>query len=133
MDIINWTLAGILTGLMGWHFLKIRQLEKLLSQHQFDIEDLNFRHNEASDFMENQIAKTHYQMLIRIGHLKFTADTQLADALSHEGAREILVKYKMIKRNDPPLMDISLAQRAEDLSIALEPVLVALNFLETPL
>lgn len=131
MDILNWVLAGILTGLMAWQFLKTRQLQQLLARHQSDIDELGFRHGEASDFMENQIAKTHYQMLIRLGRLKFTGDTTLAEALSYEGASDILVKNKLIKKSDPTNQENSLAQRAKDLKIPLEPVLAALNLLET--
>ena len=131
MDTINLILVGLLLGLLGWFFLKNRQLEKLLASHQSDIEDLNFRHDEASDFIENQIAKTHYQMLIRAGRLKFTADNSLNDTLSHEGAREILVKFKLVKKNDPTIQEVSLAQKAKDLNLPLEPILAALNLLET--
>jgi hypothetical protein len=131
MDTLNWILAGLLTALLGLVFLKTRQLEKLLADRQSDMEDLSFRHGEASDFIQNQIAKTHYQMLARVGRLKFTPDTSLAQALSHEGARDILVKHKLIKRNNAAIPETSLARQAKALNIPLEPALADLNILET--
>ncbi len=131
MDILNWILAVILIGLAVLQFMEIRQVGKQIAYHQSNLNDLVFRHNEASEFMENQIAKIHYQMLVRTGKLKFNADTTLDETLSHPGAHETLVKCKLIKKKDNENSKDTLAQRAAKLDIPLEPVLAALNILET--
>lgn len=131
MDILNWILAAILVGLAVLQFIEIRLLGKQLAHRQSNLNDLVFRHNEASEFMENQIAKIHYQMLVRTGKLKFNADTTLVETLSHPGAHEILVKCKLLKKKDNENSNDTLAERTAELDIPLEPVLAALNLLET--
>lgn len=133
MEMMSLVLTVLLTAVLGWQFLKIRHLEKLIAHHHSHIGNLAFRHSEACEFLENQIDKLHFQMLARADQLKFNADSELTEVLSHNGAREILVKSKLLKKKDEPDKVESLGQRAKTLSIPLEPVLVKLNMLETRL
>lgn len=133
MELINWVLTGFLTALLGLYFFKVRQVVKFIDHQLANIDDLAFRHSETIDFMEYQFAKIQYQVLAQKNQLMFSADTPLSQAISHSGAREILVKSKLIKRKDESINDESLGKRAKDLNIQLDSILVKLNMLETSL
>lgn len=130
MELINWIITGLLTSLLCFQWIKIRQLDKLVAHQQAHISDLAFRHSEASEFLENQIAKIHYQFLIRSDRLMFNEDTPLSQAIAHSGARDILVKSRLIKKKDEVGKDETLGNRARNLNIPLDPVLAKLNMLE---
>ncbi len=131
MELIQLILAGFLTALFGGYYFKVRQVDKLVDHQQANVNDLIFRHNDAIEFLDYQFAKINYQFLADKNQLKFTADTPLSQAISYNGAREVLVKSKLIKKKDTSINDESLGKRARDLDIPLDPVLVKLNMLET--
>lgn len=131
MELTNWVLAGFLAALFGGYYFKVRQVDKLVDHQQANVNDLIFRHNDAIEFLEYQFAKINYQFLADKNQLKFTAATPLSQAISHNGAREILVKSKLIKKKDESINNDSLAKRARELDIPLDPILVKLNMLET--
>jgi hypothetical protein len=130
MELINWVLTGLLTALLGLYFIKARQLDKFVEHQHANVNDLVFRHNEGIEFLEYQFAKFNYQILAQKNQLKFNADSSLAEVLRHKGARDVLVKSKLIKKKDDPINDESLAKLARDLNIELDPILVKLNMLE---
>ncbi|MBI4384455.1 MAG: hypothetical protein HY579_10530 [Nitrospinae bacterium] len=132
MEIANTILAALLAGLAFWQFLKIRGLEKDLARGQSLLNDLSFRHNDAERFLEYQIAKVHFDKLLRSGRLKFKPETNIDDIVTNAEVREILVKRKLIKKKDAGPFGESLARRAEKTAVPLEPLLVELNDLESP-
>lgn len=131
MELINWVLSGLLTVLMCLYFIKARQLDKHVDNQNANVNDLAFRHNEGIEFLEYQFAKFNYQVLAQKNQLKFKADSSLAEVLRHKGAREILVKSKLIKKKDEPINNQTLGELTRDLKIELDPILVKLNMLET--
>lgn len=130
MEILNWVLAIFLVGLAGYHYVTVRQLERRVINGLASVNDLSFRFGELAAFLENQIAKAHYDQLKRADRLVVREDTHIDEALSYPGAREILVKGKLIGKKDAGPFQESLAQRAGERNVPLEPLLAALNNLE---
>lgn len=130
METLNLTLVIILTGLAGALYLKVCRLEKRIHDHIAWVSDLNFKFSEMSEFMDNHIAKVHYDLLKRTSDLLFREDTQLDEALSYPEVRDILVKSKLIQNNDTGPFQTSLEQRAKERKVPLASVLIALNDLK---
>ncbi|MBI4389498.1 MAG: hypothetical protein HY580_04900 [Nitrospinae bacterium] len=132
MEIANIILSALLAGLALWQFLRIRGLEKALAASQSLLNDLRFRHDDAERFLEYQIAKVHFDKLLRSDRLKFKPETNIDDIVTDAEVREILVKRKLIKKKDAGPFGETLARRAETAAVPLEPLLVELNDLESP-
>jgi len=130
MELLNWILAIFLAGFAGLHYLKVRQMERRLILSVAEVNDLTFKFNEMVKFLENQIARAHYDQLKRTGQRVFHEETQVDEAISHPGVRDILLDRKLLKRKASGPFEKSLAEQAREASVSLEPILVALNDLE---
>ena len=85
---------------------------------------------DSTEFLSTLAARIHYDLLIRSKRLVFYPEMFLQDALSYPGARELLIKHKMITKKNEGSFKETLFQRATNSQISLEPVLIALNDLE---
>ena len=130
METLNLTLVIVLASIAGALYLKVCQLEKRIQNTIALVSDLNFKFSEMSEFMDNHIAKVHYDFLKQTSDLRFREETQLDEALSYPEVRDILVKSKLIKNNDTGPFQTSLEQRAKERKVPLASVLIALNDLK---
>ena len=94
------------------------------------LNNLAFKHSDSTEFLARRIAGIHYEILEKSGNIIFHPKTLMEEALSHSGAREVLIKRKMIRKKDKGPFEGSLAEQAHKRKLALEPVLIELNNLE---
>gem|GEM_PF-3965813 len=130
MELLNGVLAAALMALAGLNYFKTRQLERRLILSVAAVNDLAFRSDETAKFLETQVARAYYDQLRRAGRLVFRGDTPVDEALSHPGAREVLIEQKLIKKKQSGPITHSLAEQAGQAGVSLERALVALNNLE---
>ena len=122
-------ITGII-GLAGYQAIVINKLSRQVADTAFLLNDLAFKQKEAANFIETQAARIHFDILKRLEQLEFYPDMPLQKALDRPGARELLIRFKMIRKKDEGPFDETLAQRARKYQLSLEPILVILNDLE---
>ena len=130
MEIVNCILAGALSSLAAYQIFKLKDLQRKASKNSSLLNDLAFKYKDNTEFIKTQIARVHYDLLKRSNRLVFHADTSLEEALAHPGAREILIGRKMIRKRHREYLTGTLAERARECQLSLEPILIALNDLE---
>ena len=130
MEIFILIAIALLSSLVVFNAIALQKLKKKSASASALLNDLTFKHNNSTEILTNRIAGIHYEILENSGNIIFYPQTLMEEALSHLGAREILIKRKMIRNKDKGPFEGSLAERAKIRKLSLEPILIALNNLE---
>tara|TARA_B100000686_G_scaffold353890_1_gene461366 strand:- start:2503 stop:2904 length:402 start_codon:yes stop_codon:yes gene_type:complete len=130
METIIWVVLSVLIGLAIFQAFSLKKLKKEFSNCTALLNHLAFKHQDSTEFFANRIAGIYYDFCQRSANLIFFPSTSLEEVLTHKGAKEILIKRKMIRKKDKGPFKGTLAERAQERKLSLVPILIALNDLE---
>lgn len=127
METLNLILIIALPGLVLYHLIQTRSLEKKMANHLSSMINLRFRFNEIEVYLEDHIAKIYLDHMDRYEKLNIKGETSLTEAVTHPGVRDILIGQKIIQAKETGPWEESIAQRAGIRKVPLAPLLVDLN------
>ena len=133
MEILTWILIAGVAGLAGYQGHSLSKLRRQTADTTSLLSDLEFKQKDSTEFLGTQAARIHYDLLKRSKRLVFYPEMPLQQALNQPGARELLIRRKMIRKKDEGPFEETLTQRARNSELSLEPILIALNDLKTQL
>ncbi len=93
-------------------------------------QDLSFKLDDAEDYLNNQLARLHYDSARKLGCLKYHGETAIDQVIENPEAKKVLEKFKIIKKKDKGPFNGILSTHAENCGIPLERLLIALNHRE---
>ena len=130
MDIITWIVLLILVVLIVYQTVALKKLKKESVKASSLLNDLAFAHSNSMELLAIRVAGIHYDLLERSGRIVFFPHTSIKETLSKPGAREILIKRKIIRKKDKGPFKDTLEERARKNKLSLLPILIDLNDLE---
>ena len=131
MEIINWILISVISGLAVYQAHSLSNLQRQVSNTASLLNDLAFKQKNSTEFLGIQVARIHYDLLKRSGKLVFYPEMPLQDVFNLSGARKLLIRFKMIQKKENGPFEETLAQRAQNNQLSLEPILISLNDIKT--
>jgi hypothetical protein len=107
--------------------LRISKLKKSISTAIASIQDLSFKIDDAENFLSEQLGRVHYDFAKGLKCLIYREETPIAQVIEDYAAKEILAKFKLIKKRDKGPFPGNLSSRAKECGVSLERLLIALN------
>ena len=107
--------------------LRILKLKKSISTAIASIQDLSFKIDDTENYLSEQLGRVHYDLAKKLNYLKYNEDTSINQAVEDPSAKEILAKFKLIKKRDKGPFTGNLSTRAQERGVSLERLLIALN------
>ena len=90
-------------------------------------QDLSFKIDIVEEYLNNQLARMHYNSAQKSGVLKYLRETSIDQIVVDPDAKKILEKFKIIKRKDNGPFIGTLSTHAEKCNVSLERLLIELN------
>ncbi|GEM_PF-3959740 len=124
---VNIVIFFILIAMSILQILRISKLKKSISIVTASVQDLSFKINDAENYLNNQLARMHFDSAQKMDCLKYRGETPVEQVVADPEAKKVLEKFKLIKKRDKGPFPGILLTHAENCSVPIERLLIALN------
>jgi hypothetical protein len=106
---------------------RISKLKKSIAVVTASAQDLSFKINDVEDYLNNQLARMHFDSAQKMDCLKYRGESPVEQVVADPEAKKILEKFKLIKKRDKGPFPGILLTHAEECGVPIERLLIALN------